>query len=216
MGRTDTSMTPHLETISTEQRRAMAQLGPYIERRGMYLAGGTAVALQLGHRRSVDLDWFSPEPIDDPMQLANEIKEMGPFETDSVDRGTLHGRIFGVRVSFLAYRYSLLQTNTKWPQLKCPLASIRDLAAMKLVAVVQRGSRKDFVDVHSMGLEHLSLDEMLQAYCQKYSLQDVSRILYSLTYFDDADLEPMPSMLWDTTWDTMKDDLRKWVKRLAT
>ena len=208
-------MTPHLEAISAEQKRVVDEVGPFLQRRGLYLAGGTAVALQLGHRRSIDLDWFSPDAIEDPMALAEEMRQEVPFETDSIDRGTLHGRIFDVRVSLLAYRYPMLQPTERWSGLECQMASIRDLSAMKLVAVAQRGSRKDFVDIHSIGRKTLSLDEMLQAYHEKFSLQDVSRILYSLTYFDDADLEPMPTMLWDARWEQMKDDVRSWVKRIA-
>ena len=66
---------PHWETISDAQRDAIVQLGPSITRNQMYLAGGTSVALQVGHRRSVDLDWFSLLPISDPMVLAQELKD---------------------------------------------------------------------------------------------------------------------------------------------
>ena len=132
------------------------------------------------------------------MRLAQEIRDDGvAFETDSLDRGTLHGRVFGVRVSLLEYRYPLLRTPTTCPELNCQLASLHDLAAMKLVAVAQPGSKKDFVDIYALATERLSLDEMLEAYRQKYTLDDVARVLYSLTYFDDADHQPMPRMLWD-------------------
>jgi hypothetical protein len=209
-------MTSHLEAITAEQQRAIVQFGPFVKRRAMYLAGGTAVAIQLGHRQSVDLDWFSPESIDDPIQMAQEIRDAEvPLQTDSVDRGTLHGQVFGVRVSILEYRYPLLEAPAIDPALDCPLASIHDLAAMKLVAVAQRGSKKDFVDIYAIGANRLSLDEMLDAYRRKYSLDDVARILYSLTYFDDADPEPMPRMLWESNWDAMKDTIRKWVKEMA-
>ncbi|MFV2069157.1 MAG: nucleotidyl transferase AbiEii/AbiGii toxin family protein [Pirellulales bacterium] len=207
---------PHWETISDAQRDAMVRLGPLVTRCQMYLAGGTSVALQLGHRRSIDLDWFSLLPISDPMVLAQELKDAEvPFETRSVDRGTLHGQVLGVRVSFIEYRYPLLRPPFTWPEMGCPLASLLDLAGMKLVAVAQRGAKKDFLDVYALGMKAYSLADMLGAYRQKYDLQDISRVLYSLTYFDDADREPMPTLLWDSTWEACKAAIRTSVQQVT-
>ena len=98
-------MTIHLETVSDEQREAIRLLAPLLTSRQMYLAGGTSVALQLGHRRSVDLNWFSSQPIADPMALARDLRSADvPFETGSVDRGALHGQVLGVPVSLLVRR----------------------------------------------------------------------------------------------------------------
>ncbi len=60
----------HVEVLAPAQRRVLGRLGPVLTARGYYLAGGTALALHLGHRRSVDLDWFTPEPLGDPLGLA--------------------------------------------------------------------------------------------------------------------------------------------------
>ena len=139
-------MTFHLETISDEQRDAARLLAPVLNDRQIYLAGGTSVALQLGHRRSVDLDWFSDLPIDDPMALAGDIKSAQvPFETKSVGRGTLHGQVLGVETSILEFKYPLLRPPLVCSDLNCHLASPLDLAAMKLVAIAQRGLKKDFL-----------------------------------------------------------------------
>ena len=209
-------MTMHLETITNEQRDAIRLLSPLLTSRQMYLAGGTSLALQFGHRRSVDLNWFSRQPIADPMALAQQLRSAEiPFETGSVARGTLHGRVLGVPVSLLEFGYPLLRPPLDWPEMNCCLASPLDLAAMKLVAVAQRGSKKDFVDIYALGQQQFSLAEMLQAYQEKYDVDDIARILCSLTYFDDADQEPNPLLQGDFSWDDCKQTIRAWVKAMA-
>ena len=87
-------MTLHLDAISDEQETVLRNLGPVAAEHGFYLAGGTAVALQLGHRRSVDLDWFTDKRLSDPMHWAQQLRDAGVgFTTESVDSGTLHGSI---------------------------------------------------------------------------------------------------------------------------
>jgi hypothetical protein len=180
-----------------------------------YLGGGTAVTLYLGHRRSVDLDWFTERQIYDPLRLAQEIGENGiPFVAGQVDRGTLHGTVAGVRVSFLEYRYPLLKKTVLWSKFNCSLASREDLACMKLSALAQRGSKKGFVDIYALGLKCFSLSKMFRFYQQKYALEDLGHVLYSLVYFDDADRERMPRMLWDTNWKAIKRTIRPWVSEI--
>jgi len=181
-----------------------------------YLGGGTALASRFGHRRSADLDWFTRERLADPLRLAQEIRDEGvPFVTAQLEQGTLHGTVSGVRVSFLEYRYPLLTTAVLWPKFGCLIASPEDLACMKLSALAQRGSKKDFIDIYALGLELHSLPAMLRLYQQKYTIGDVGHVLYSLVYFDDADRERMPRMLWDTDWRVVKKTLREWVRTIA-
>jgi hypothetical protein len=118
-----------------------------------YLGGGTALAIHLGHRRSVDFDWFTQEHITDPLRLAQDLNDQGiVFVTRSIERGTLHGSVSGVQVSFLEYRYPLLQPLVAWPMFGCTLASPEDLACMKLSALAQRGAKKDFIDIYALGI----------------------------------------------------------------
>jgi hypothetical protein len=181
-----------------------------------YLGGGTALAIRFGHRRSADLDWFTRERLADPLRLAEEIRDEGvPFVTAQLEQGTLHGTVSGVRVSFLEYRYPLLHTAVLWPEFGCFIASPEDLACMKLSALAQRGSKKDFIDIYALGLELHSLPAMLRLYQQKYAMEDVGHVLYGLVYFDDADRERMPRMLWDTDWRAVKKTLREWVRTIA-
>src|SRR5262245_56151865 len=96
----------HEEILHPRQRSALHCLGTLVTEHGFYLAGGTAVALHLGHRRSVDLDWFVRESLGDPLALARDFQGAGvPLVIEQTARGTLHGRVLGVRVSFLEFRY---------------------------------------------------------------------------------------------------------------
>lgn len=180
------------------------------------MGGGTAVALHLGHRQSLDLDWFTGRAIDDPLTLAKDIQDRGvDLHVGSAPRRTLHGTVAGVRVSFLESRYPLLKSPIVWPELGCAVSALDDLAAMKLLAVSQRGTKKDFLDVYALCRHGWSLADMLDCYRKKYSVDDIARVLFSLCCFDDADPAPMPRLLEPITWEEVKASLRMWVKSLA-
>jgi hypothetical protein len=198
------------------QKKILQQLGPILMRQHYYLGGGTTIAIYLGHRHSVDLDWFTEEGITDPMRLAQNIRDKGiPFVTGQIERGTLHGTISGVRISFLEYKYPLLKPLIIWQKAACQLATLEDLACMKLSALTQRGSKKDFVDIYALGLRYFSLRDMLRLYQKKFSVEDMGHVLYGLSYFDDADKERLPKMFLDTDWRTIKKTIQGWVKEVA-
>ena len=199
----------HREALGRPQRLLLPRLAPLARHHGFYLAGGTALALQLGHRRSVDFDWFREDPIDDPLRLAAGLRTPDfRFETDRVEKGTLYGRASGVRVSFLEYGYPLLRPLREVEGLR--LASLEDIAAMKLAAVAQRGSKKDFVDVFALG-QHFGLGDMLASYRKKYGVADAGHVLVALAYFDDADRERTPMLLQRQSWPDVKATIRGWL-----
>src|SRR5438552_14131451 len=100
----------HAEILGAAQGRALRSLGPVLSSNGFFLAGGTAVALWLGHRRSVDLDWFTLRRFKNPAGFAQDLREQGvPFVTARAERGTLEGKTLGARVSLLEFRYRLLK-----------------------------------------------------------------------------------------------------------
>jgi hypothetical protein len=206
-------MTFHPEILSPKQRKTLRLLGPEAAARDFYLAGGTALAIQLGHRRSVDFDWFLEGRIPDPLLLAREVQETVPLVTTRVEPRTLFGTVNGVRVSFFEFRYPLLAPTVPWPEYGCRLASLQDIACMKLSAIVQRGSRKDFVDVFALGREGFQLADMLGWYGKKFGVEDIGHVLYALAYFDDADKERMPRMLWDVDWKEVKEAIRAWARQ---
>lgn len=82
---------------------------------------------------------------------------------------------------------------------------------MKLSALAQRGSRKDFIDIYALGRSGLSLETMLDHYRRKYAVKDILHVLYGLAYFDDAEGEAPPLLLWDLKWKEVKKTLQGWV-----
>ena len=201
------------EIMPDAQQGALRAAGSLSTDLGFYLAWGTALAIQVGHRRSVDLDWFTPNKIADPLRLAADLRQSLPgFEVTGTEAGTLHGSAGGVKFSFLEYPYPALVEPVAWPEYSCRLASLEDLACMKLSAIGGRGAKKDFIDIYALGRTRVSLADMLSLYQRKYSVQDVGHIVMSLTYFDDAEVEDTPEMLWDVGWSEIRGTIESWVK----
>lgn len=208
-------MSFHPEVLSPEQLAVLPLLGRLASDNGFYLGGGTAVALHLGHRRSEDFDWLLPGKLEEPMSLTAEARSVGlHVENTQVARGTLHAVISNVQVSFFEYSYPLLSPVIKVPDLSLSLASLDDLGCMKLAAIAQRGSRKDFIDLYFID-KHTPLDRLLNLYKRKYSTDDTNHVLVGLSYFDDAEEEPSPDMLVGISWDDVKRFFRRLVVHAA-
>jgi hypothetical protein len=210
------SMKYSTEGLSKKQISVLKSLGGQMSAMGFYLAGGTALAIHLSHRISVDLDWFTPNSFADGMILAQSLRNSNiDLDIEQVSSGTLHGSVKGVRVSFLQYQYPLLKPLEQWNEMSCPLASLEDLACMKLSAIAQRGARKDFCDIYALGKKAFSLSQMLGFYQKKFSIRDIGSVLYGLVYFDDAESERMPRMLLDVGWREIKNTILGWVKEVS-
>lgn len=206
-------MQANLSGLSQVQKDVLRSVGMALDSQVFYLAGGTALSLYYGHRRSIDLDWFSIKTIDDPMLLAQQLRDIGvAFQTESISNGTLHGLIQQVRTSFFEYRYPLLQPLIFWEECNCSLASLDDIACMKLVAISQRGSKKDFIDIYQLLQHHKPLDQLLDCYQKKYQTDNILSVLLGMVYFDDAELEPDPP-LWSVDWQAIKKYLKTIVKQ---
>ncbi len=194
------------EVLKPAARQLLVRLVRELTLRPFYLAGGTALALQFGHRRSVDFDWFSQRPFR-VAPLTVRLAKLGRFSVTSEDSGTLHGVLGGVRLSFLHYPYPLL-----WPAVPyegAPLADSRDIACMKLQAAAGRGSRKDFIDLYVL-LRRYPLAKLMVWFKRKYRGVDYSsaHLLKSLVYFSQADAEPNPVLLEPIRWSEVKRTLR--------
>ncbi len=171
-----------------------------------YLAGGTALALQLGHRRSNDFDFFTPTNFDVERAIEH-LKQLPDFTLTRRAEGTVLGAIPSTQISLFRYQYPLIDATTDYVGIA--IASDRDLAAMKLNAIADRGLRRDFVDVAAL-LDRHSLQEMLEAYDRKYQALAMNRVhlLKSLLYFFDADEEDHPDMLVaGLDWESVKAKL---------
>lgn len=205
----------HEGVLNRTQRAQLRRLSPLASERGFYLAGGTGLALRLGHRRSVDFDWFTAEALPDPLRFAADLRDAGLLlVVQSSEKGTLHARVGGVRVSFLEYRYRLLRPLLAARRSTLLLASLEDIACMKLAAIAQRGAKKDFIDLYALA-QRLPLSEMVSLYQEKYDTRDVGHLLHALSFFDDADRELTPRLLRRWSWSTVKDAMRGWVRELA-
>jgi hypothetical protein len=157
------------------------------------LAGGTALALQLGHRQSFDLDLFTPTDFAVPAMVTRFGSLPGFTLTRTAD-GTILGELPGTQVSLFRYEYPLIQPTIDY--LGVPLASLADLGAMKLNAVADRGLRRDFVDLIVL-LEQTTLGQLLTDYDAKYRAlaSNHLHLMKSLVYFDDAETDQHPAML---------------------
>lgn len=168
-----------------------------------YLAGGTAAALFLGHRISMDLDFFGPGSFDSAL-LVELLAEVGRFRLDRIAPDTLLGDLAGVKISFFRYRYPLVAEPII--ALGVKVADLQDIAAMKLDAVSRRGTKRDFVDLFFIAQSGISLAVALDQYQRKYAGFDVNviHVVKSLTYFADAELDPPPQMLTSFSWEKTK------------
>lgn len=209
-------MTLHEEVLTPTQLGMAGRLGTVASRFGYYLAGGTAIALHLGHRRSEDFDWFVPAPGPPSHVIVSAIGEAGlHLDVDDLSPGTLLGRIQGVKMSFFEYPYPLIEPTLDWTEAHATLASLRDLGAMKLLAIAQRGSRKDFVDVYELLRSGGDLKTMLTDFQTKFGVTETISVKRGLVYFDDAEREPMPEMLVPLSWVDLKHRLLADVQRLT-
>jgi hypothetical protein len=194
----------HPEILEGPQKSLLAQLERTLSGTDFYLAGGTALALHLGHRRSVDLDFFSSESFENERLLAL-LRQIGEFQIRRNDPGTVTGQLEGIQVSFIQYAYPMLDPPTK-PDFGPVVAGLRDIASMKLSAIMGRGSRRDFLDLYAVYQHGHSLEEIYAWFQEKYRgiSYDPYHLARSLVYFLDAEEERMPVMLWPCRWDEVK------------
>jgi len=181
---------------------------------GWVLAGGTGLALQLGHRTSRDLDFFREKSFDSA-RLADGLTRAGSVLVHGRSEGTLHVTVARMRVSFLAAQRPLLFAGTVYRGLV--VADPRDIAVMKVVAIGGRGSRKDFVDLYFFLRAGGSLESVFGLVRRRFEGLDFNEyhLLRSLVFFEDAETEPMPRMLRRVAWPEVKQAIIAEVRRLS-
>ena len=172
---------------------------------GFFLVGGTALSLQIGHRKSIDLDFFSTEEFDTD-EIVSQLK---PDLIVQDSKRILQLVVDEIRVDIVNLPYPLIDKLIVEDGLR--LASIKDIVAMKLKAIVSRGSKKDFYDVYFL-LNHFSVEVMVNLFKEKYKDHEVFTVYKSLVYFEDADLEPEPILFEKLDWETVKNEISKEVK----
>lgn len=197
-----------LQATTVEKRtlELLKQLQSQSELSDFHLAGGTALALYLGHRKSIDLDLFTPYPFDTTRLEHSLVTKFG-FQGDYSEQNTLKGRIDDVKIDCITHPYPLLQNPLEEEGIR--LYSQPDIIAMKLSAIADNGSRlKDFIDIAYLSTQY-SFQEMLGFYVQKFPTSSPLRPLKGITYFDDIDHEETVVMLESTySWQKIADRLQ--------
>ncbi|MFD2201867.1 nucleotidyl transferase AbiEii/AbiGii toxin family protein [Shivajiella indica] len=190
--------------------RKISSLSVFSEHR---LVGGTSLALQYGHRLSIDLDFFSSEKIDYEEILLN-IQPLGRVEVVSRSKFINCFFVNDVKVDFVSLPYPWIDDPIIYDSIR--LASIKDIAAMKLAAITNRGSKKDFIDI-ALLIEKLGLDQMMRCYQEKYPDGMDMMVIRSLVYFEDAEAQADPVMLIPYEWESIKklilDETKKILKK---
>ena len=207
---------PHRETISPAMHLLMEWIGQQAFSSRFYLAGGTALALRLGHRRSIDLDFFSER---DEVHERTRQEMIRAFSTrkaevlENVD-GNLLINVDGLHVGFFSYGYALLEPTEMVGNIH--LASLLDLGLMKLDALMGRGMRKDFYDVYFFA-PHIPLDELVARWEDKYSHSRGlrMRLLTALVDFAIADQQQDPILLAPVSWRQVKTFCEAEARRLS-
>lgn len=172
------------------------------------LVGGTSLALQIGHRESVDIDLFGHKELEE-LEVSDFLSNLGKVQILKKSKNILIYTIDGIKVDLVNYRYPWLYPSLNLKNLR--LADQRDIAAMKLNAISGRGSKKDFIDLHFL-LNKYSLSDMIGYYNKKFIDGSEFLVLKSLTYFDDADLDQSPKMYDPIDWDKIKLSVKKEVR----
>ncbi|MDT8390949.1 MAG: nucleotidyl transferase AbiEii/AbiGii toxin family protein [Lentisphaeria bacterium] len=190
----------HYETIDQPTLALLKKLQAAAEFASLRLVGGTALALQIGHRKSVDIDLFGQLDSDE-IQVSAILNTCGKVTTLSKSQNIGVYFIDGIKVDIVNYPYPWL--NDAVSQDGLLLAGKQDIAAMKLAAITNRGSKKDFIDIYFL-FKQFTLNEMLAFYREKYQDGAEFLVLKSLTYFDDAENEPFPVMLQPVAWEQVK------------
>lgn len=179
------------------------------ELKDLRLVGGTSLALQLGHRISIDLDLFGS--FDSSLPLEMFLFDFKNVNKTGSNRFMQFYEIDGVKVDFVNYNYPWLSEPPIDEGVK--LASIEDIAAMKINAIINRGTKKDFIDIDFL-LERYTLVQILELYQRKYNVKDYQIALRSLSYFEDAENDVMPKMLIKKDWKTVKSDIMERIRNI--
>ena len=175
---------------------------------GLRLVGGTALALQIGHRKSIDLDFFGHIKID-KFALNEHLAAIGDLKIIKQSENIHIFTINGIKVDFVNYPYPWLCPSLVADEII--LADIEDIIPMKLSAITNRGTKKDFIDIYYL-LSRYSLTDMLNLYNTKYSDGSSFLVLKSLVYFEDADDEIEPVLFEQLDWDKIKVHITKSVE----
>ena len=190
------------QSVPSHTLELLKLISPRLSELGFHLAGGTALALRLGHRISVDLDFFKSGEFS-PLEVMEEVEALTRASSKMIQQSEYSVAFIhqDTKVELLRYDYPLLEPIDHLDGVS--LVSLADKAAMKLSALAGRGSKKDFVDLAAL-LEEVDLEQLLSWYEQKFPQSESFVVMKSLTWFEDADAEPDPVFLKGQSWSEVK------------
>jgi predicted nucleotidyltransferase component of viral defense system len=178
-----------------------------------YLVGGTALALQLGHRFSIDLDLFSTDSFDSTTLFGLLSEHFDEVTLESEEPSMLITTISQVKVDFVKMGYPILFPSLEIDGIR--MLDLRDIAPMKLKAIAQRGSKKDFFDMYYL-IEILPLQEIIRLFSEKFRQQEIFHVIKSLVYFEDAEGYADPIVFdHQVSWPIVKAKMLESVRHLG-
>ncbi len=197
------------DVVPEPVKRLLLRLAPHRAIQDFALGGGTSLALRFGHRLSVDLDFFTirefaPEALFDELNLVDATVIGRARNSLTMDAG-------GVKLDLMRHAYRLLEPAESIGGIT--LLSLPDVVAMKLNAIANRGSKKDFFDFVEL-LDHFPIKSMIGFFTEKYPTTDAFTVIRSLAWFEDAEDEPDPVSLDERTWEQVKQMTRATVAGL--
>lgn len=199
------------ETLSKNAKNTLALLGRSGIFKNAYLAGGTALALQIRHRISVDFDFFTQKKFNENIFIQRLVRLPVKFQTERTDWGTILGFVNEIKFSLFFYDYPFLAKPNKF--LGINISNIKDIAPMKLAAISDRGTKRDFIDLYFiLAVEKFfTLRHVLDLYDKKFKVlhQNKLHIFKSLVYFEDAERDNLPKMIKAVDWRQVKEFFKK-------
>lgn len=202
------------KTLSKDAQDSLAILGKGCLPPDTYMAGGSALALHLGHRYSIDFDFFTLHEFNQ-QKIALVLQNAGDFKVKTIKKDTLLGKFNGLDFSLFQYNYPLLFTTIGFKGIN--LADPRDIAAMKIAAIMDRGTKKDFIDLYFLSTKGIDLNNCFKYYDKKYKVLagNLYSLIMSLSYFVEAEESEMPRMIKKVSWEEIKRFFEKEAVRLG-
>jgi len=197
-------MSLRLQAVSPELWQLLNRLMADAALSDFYLVGGTALALRYGHRVSVGIDLFT-ESAFDAVRLRERLTQSYQLAESTVEKNTILGVIDGIKCDCMAHQYPMVAGVQNHDGVR--LIAVEDIAAMKLNVIANRGSKKDFWDLHELS-RHFDREQIFSFYEKKYPHGSRWSVEKSLSYFVDA--EPNPICLKGLSWSRVKSEIADW------